>query len=175
MSKKEEMIEMKGFRVFFLISLIVLIFIGGFNGITYAENDEYQAEPSIEVQVEKSGHDGADGLIDINSTNYLKSWSSGILKSSSTTVKVSGTTTAYSSADKISISLYLQVRDESNGTWEDYAYLGGDSASNQDEISDSIYAKVPAGYYYRTKAKHSVTSNSITESATSYSKAIIID
>lgn len=110
--------------------------------------------------------------IGIESFQYLMDYGCDITSSSGGYVTITGYTKAYSSLDYIKVRLYLQRWDGTKwvdlGSW----LFEKNNASTTEGIKN---LQVSKGYYYRTKAAHSLTESGVNEQATSYSSSIPIN
>lgn len=166
---------MKIFRVVLLLGFMSLLYLGGFNEPTYAKGNEQPEAPTIGQPADKKGYGGPEETINTNSTTILKGWGSTIFDTSDTSVKVSGEALTYTTVDKISISLYVQVWNALNNSWVDYLSLDQGTISNTSTLSHDDNAELPQGYYYRGKAKITATDGSTDETITTYSKYIYLN
>lgn len=94
-----------------------------------------------------------------------------IINNGNGTINISGSTTTYSSVQKIGLILNLQYL--SGGQWytaNTYSYYKYNSAY----VSGGQLLGVSMGYYYRVSAQHTSLNGSISESGQSYSEALYI-
>lgn len=87
-------------------------------------------------------------------------------------VFVTGSTSTLFEVDSLMVRIYLQRWDGSS--WTNVAYKTFND-TNDDFVSGSYSYSISRGYYYRTKAYHTATDGSISESSYSYSGSIYID
>lgn len=93
------------------------------------------------------------------------------ITNNNSSVTISGKTTAYSSVDVVSVTLYLQKKVGSTwvtqGSWvfEDYG---------TNMVTGSKAITVNSGAYYRAYALHSATESGVKESGTSTSSSVYI-
>lgn len=110
--------------------------------------------------------------VGIESFQYLMDFGCDITSSSGGYVTITGYTKAYSSVDYIKVRLYLQRWDGTKwvdlGSW----IFEKNNTSNVEGIKN---LQVSKGYYYRTKAEHSLTKSGVNEQATSYSSSISVN
>ncbi|OPY57652.1 MAG: hypothetical protein A4E55_01498 [Pelotomaculum sp. PtaU1.Bin035] len=156
---------MKGFRKSVLSLMLLVVFLGG-ACVAYAAPAGLKAPPEPSKAYKEAG---------IESLQYLQDWGCDLTSSGGGYINISGFTQAYQDVDYIMVRLYLQRWNGSN--WVDLA-------SWPFEKDDTSYASgvkglhVAGGYYYRSRAEHSLTNGSVTEPATparSYSTSIYIE
>jgi hypothetical protein len=101
----------------------------------------------------------------IQSTLYLKVWSTSITQLDGNFIQITG--------DTVRVTLYLQYW---NGVeWLDAAYI--DTFTNNDShyVYGAKNATVESGYHYRTKGVHYVNKSGSYEQVNSYSGSIYIE
>lgn len=101
---------------------------------------------------------------------YLSSGTGHISIADTRKVTVSGSTSAYSTCDKVVVTLYLQRLVGSS--WVTVEKLGGKTAYNTYYVSNSKTYSVAGGYYYRVSGGHTAIKGSTTESSTSCTNGI---
>jgi hypothetical protein len=109
----------------------------------------------------------------IQSTLYLKVWSTSITQLDGNFIQITGDTEAYEDVDIVRVTLYLQYW---NGVeWLDAAYI--DTFTNNDShyVYGAKNATVESGYHYRTKGVHYVNKSGSYEQVNSYSGSIYIE
>ncbi|MBO8173094.1 MAG: hypothetical protein H0Z33_14540 [Bacillaceae bacterium] len=138
-----------------------------------ATNDQ----PALPTEGTPAGQSGSEtaGDVIIQSTLYFKSGESGIYQEDQNTVQVSGYTETYSSVDVISVKLYVQYWDQEDRQWKDAGYLGEFKKTNDDYVSGIKTVDVNGGFYYRTRAVHTVEEGGMQEKVTSYSNYIYME
>ena len=115
--------------------------------------------------------DGEAGEITIQATDYIKSAQVSIYNNGSY-LKVSGQTDSYTSSDRITTTLYLQVWDSSRSRWVDYSSGKEFVKYSTNTLYNFVEYIAPKGYHYRTRGVHKVTKGSITETFNSVSSSI---
>lgn len=130
-------------------------------GAFAAENNVPMTPPPVEV-LPKS----------IQSTLFLKVWSTTITQKSGTSIQVTGDTEAYEDVDTIEVKLYLQYWDGTQ--WLDSTYIKTYSDTFSNYVYGAANLTVQSGYYYRTKGIHYVNKSGSVEQVTSYSSSIYI-
>jgi len=123
----------------------------------------------------KYGEGSINEEVTIQSTQYLQEGTNYIQLVSEDTVEVGGKTVAYSPVDEISVDLFLQIWDSSNGKWVDIVHVGEFTLNNSSIVEGSKNVIVVKGYYYRTHSKHTAISDGITEQKTAFSDYIYVN
>ncbi len=103
---------------------------------------------------------------------YLQSGICTVKRSGTAKVSVSGTTTAYSTCDKVKVGVYL---DESDDGGASFGQIGSYYFSDTNTSSchgSKTNISVTSGWYYMARAGHSVTEGTMTETTTSATDAI---
>ncbi|MBS4197948.1 DUF6147 family protein [Lederbergia citri] len=139
---------------------------------------------TIVLAVEKSSADelpisvGTGSTLDHNSiqaSKYFMSGSTLIQALSSTQVRVSGNTKAYSPVDNIKVDLTLQKWESSSGKWVDVLSIGSATNYSSSIVSLSKEAKVLKNAYYRVWGLHRVMHGGVIEQNTSISTYVYVD
>ncbi len=120
--------------------------------------------------------DQGQKIIDIapvpQSTNFLQYWGNDITGTSSHSVSVQGETLSYTTVDKLTISMNLEIWDGSDwevfNSWRETEY----NARNIELIE---YCDVYSGYYYRVTTIHTAINNGVTETKTTISDSIAVN
>lgn len=138
-----------------------------------ATEERFLAPPT-----EDSLSEDLNGIIEINPVNilandYLLNGKS-FISATGNKATISGNTRAYSKVDKVSVTLYIQRWDASRNAWETVVNLGETSSSNDTRVNAAQKVTLKEGYYYRTRALHSVTHKGKTEQAISTTSSIYI-
>lgn len=125
--------------------------------------------PQIVFANEESKKDATnDGVITIESFDYLARAKSIMYVNTNNTISVKGETESYSSVDKISVSLYLEKY--SSGKWNVvdswYFYETNDSLV----IGTATSGTLSSGTY-RIRGYHRIDNNGSVETTTSYSSS----
>lgn len=105
--------------------------------------------------------------------SYLATGTGALTLTGTRTVRMSGSTTATSSVDKIKVQTYLQRLVD--GTWENFKTGTLATKYNTYYVSTSDTITVEGGYYYRTRGAHAITKGSTTESMSSYTDGMWIN
>lgn len=103
---------------------------------------------------------------------YLKSGTSGIKIAAKGKVNISGTTTAHSVCDEVRVSIHLDESSDGGNSFEQIGsyYFSENNTSSCHGSKANI--SVTSGWYYMTRAGHSVTKGSSTEMSTTQTKAM---
>ncbi|KXG42629.1 hypothetical protein U473_00140 [Tepidibacillus decaturensis] len=112
--------------------------------------------------------------IEIQSTQYIKSWNTNINNLSVNIVNVSGFTDSYSTVETISVDLYLQYWDSGQGKWVDLVHVGEFKQSNTSHVAGTDDVAVSSGFYYRTRGIHYIIENGTVEETSSVSTYIYL-
>lgn len=113
----------------------------------------------------------SDTWYGIGRGDILNTGSSKITKVDSTHVRVSGSTTAHRTCDRVYVRIYLDK--SSNATsWGNVDYWTTEKSNAAMASAESGSYKVPAGYYYRAQGAHSVTKGSDTEATNTGTDAL---
>lgn len=131
------------------------------SGAFAAENKNFSAPPP---------DDNAKAII--QSTLFLKVWSTSITQKDGTSIQVTGDTETYEDVDTIQVKLYLQYWD--GVQWLDSTLVKTFASNNTDYVYGTANLTVQSGYYYRTKGIHYVNKSGSVEQVTSYSSSIYI-
>ncbi|MBP3041046.1 hypothetical protein J9303_16390 [Bacillaceae bacterium Marseille-Q3522] len=105
---------------------------------------------------------------------YLRDGISYIRKLSSTSVSVSGRTTANFAVNTVAVDLYLQRWDSSNGIWKDVFHVGEIKAYQTSSVYGTKNVNVLSNKYYRTRAVHWVQNGGTKEQNVSYSGYVYV-
>lgn len=105
--------------------------------------------------------------------SYLSNGTGTLTVTGSKSFRMTGSTSASQSVDKIYVNMYLQRL--VNGTWSNYITAPRATAYNTYFVSSTNNYTVEGGYYYRARGGHVVTKGSTTESASSYTDGIWVD
>lgn len=123
---------------------------------------------------EVTGTKGESSVLSVvgpEAMQWLADGSCSITNNMNGSVTISGKTTAYSSVDVISVTLYLQKKVGTSwvtqGSWifEDYG---------TNMVTGSKIIAVNSGAYYRTYALHSINESGIKESGSSTSSSVYV-
>lgn len=154
---------MERFRKSMLFLVLVVVFFA-LNSDSYAASSSGLGAPPEPSKAYKEAG--------IQTLKYLQDWGCDLTPSGGGYINLTGFTQAYQTVDYIMVRLYLQ---RWNGSvWEDLASWPFENynASSVDGVKG---LQVAGGYYYRTRAVHSLTKDGSTESAYSYSSSIYIN
>ncbi|OPX87846.1 MAG: hypothetical protein A4E53_02344 [Pelotomaculum sp. PtaB.Bin104] len=157
---------MKGFRKSVLSLMLVVVFLGVACAAAYAAPSDLKAPPEQSQAYKEAG---------IESLQYLQDWGCDLTSGGGGYINISAFTRAYQDVDYIMARLYLQRWNGSS--WVDLASWPYENY-NTSYVSGVKGLQVLGGYYYRTRAEHSLTNDGITEPATparSYSTSIYIN
>lgn len=120
---------------------------------------------------ETKGESSVLSVVGPEAMQWLADGSCSITNNMNGSVTISGRTTAYSSVDVVSVTLYLQKKvgtswvTQSSWVFEDYG---------TNMVAGSKAITVNSAYYYRAYALHSVTESGVKESGTSTSSSVYI-
>ncbi len=155
-------------------TILLLLFAIVAMGWTTHESLAAEEEPPSIIPINDLASEIGNNSNDFNlfSTQYIMSGYSFIELLTSSTLKVSGNTKAYTPVNTIKVDLYLQQWNSSKSQWVDVLAIGPATNYSSDFISYSKQAKVISGYYYRTKALHHIIHNGTIEQFTSISNQI---
>lgn len=145
--------------MFFLA--IVLVVILQIPGIALASND-FTSTPPDNTNVEAS----------IQSTLYLKVWSTSITQKNGTSIQVTGDTESYLNVDTIQVKLYLQYWD--GYQWQDATHINTYTNSDSSYVYGVANLTVQSGYHYRAKGVHYINKSGSVEQVSSYSGSVYI-
>lgn len=142
--------------------------------VSSAATEEQLIDPPTEGKLSEDLNE----IIEINPVNilandYLLNGKS-FISATGNNATISGNTRAYSTVDKVSVQLYIQRWDSSRNTWETIVNLGEFSEKNATRVNAAQRVTLKEGYYYRTRALHSVTHKGTTEQAVSSTGSIYI-
>src|SRR5690625_3302402 len=142
--------------------------------VSSAVTEEQSLAPPTEGELSED----LNGIIEINPVNilandYLLNGKS-FISATGNKATISGNTRAYSKVDKVSVTLYIQRWDASRNTWETVVNLGEFSEKNATRVNAAQKVTLKEGYYYRTRALHSVAHIGKTEQAVSSTGSIYI-
>lgn len=112
--------------------------------------------------------------IQIESTNFLKSWDVTIQLVQGNNYTVAGYTETYSTVDKRGLKLYLQVWDPNNSNWVDVKQIG-DYSKSSSYVEGSVSVSLSSGYYYRARGVHYAVDNNSMEEVGSFSGYIYVE
>lgn len=85
-------------------------------------------------------------------------------------VTVSGSTSAYRTVDRVTVTLHLQKL--KNGSWVHVATLGPRNAYNTSYVSNGKTYSVEGGYFYRVTGGHTAIKGGTPESITSFTDGV---
>src|SRR5690606_22564924 len=111
----------------------------------------------------------------IQASKYFMSGNTFIQALSSSQVRVSGNTKAYSPVDNIKVDLTLQKWESSSGKWVDVLQIGSATNYSSSIVSLSKEAKVLKSTYYRVWGFHRVMHGGVIEQNTSISTYVFVD
>jgi hypothetical protein len=157
-----------------LVSIIVMLAVLGLPAFTLA--DDTTDRPSAPTVGYPAGYSaqGNNLSIGIMSMQYLSLWQAMIAINSGNSIQISGFTNTFTAVDRISLDLYLQYWDESNGIWQDAKYAGEWFSMNSSSVTGSKGYTVSSKFYYRTKTIHYAVDSGSNEAITHYSGYIYI-
>lgn len=154
---------MKRFRKGVLSLVMVVVFLAA-AGDAYAEPANLKAPPPDQSKAYKE--------VGIESLQYLQDWNCYLIPTGGGYINITGYTQAYQNVDYIMVRLYLQRWNGSSwgdlGSWPFERY-------NASKAEGAKGLQVLTGYYYRTRAEHSLTHSGAAESAKSYSDSYYIN
>lgn len=156
---------MKGFGKSVLSLMLVVVFLG-VACAAYAAPAGLKAPPEPSKAYKEAG---------IESLQYLQDWGCDLTSCGGGYINISSFTRAYQDVDYIMVRLYLQRWNGSS--WVDLASWPFENY-NTSYVNGVKGLQVAGGYYYRTRAEHSLTNDGVTEPATparSYSTSIYIE
>ncbi|MCD7764681.1 MAG: DUF6147 family protein [Lachnospiraceae bacterium] len=105
--------------------------------------------------------------------SYLATGTGTLTLTGTRTVRMTGSTTATSSVDRIKVQMYLQRL--KNGTWVNYQTGTLGIKYNTYYVSTTDTITVEGGYYYRACGAHAATEGSTTDSTSSYTDGMWIN
>ncbi len=105
--------------------------------------------------------------------SYLAAGTGTLTLTGTRTVRMTGSTTATSSVDKIQVRTYLQQL--YNGTWVNFKTGTPGIKYNTYYVSTTNTISVDGGYYYRVCGSHGINEGSTSESMTSYSNGMWVE
>lgn len=105
-----------------------------------------------------------EDIISVQSTNYIKEGNSSIRKLDSKRIGSNCDTSSYSSVQKITCTINLQVKNKSTGQWVNTGNSKRFVDNSSSYVSGSVHFTIVKGYEYRIRTVHSITHNSSYES-----------
>ncbi len=148
---------------------------------TSLNDEEVPPKPTIGIPAEdlQNGYSLAPSfnidIIEQNSNQYLDFGNSFIFKLSSTSVQLSGMTSAKSAVNTVGVQMYLERWNASNQVWETIANAGNNTNTSSNSVSHTRNVNVARNYYYRTRSVHWINHAGIYEQTTTFSQYILID
>ncbi|MFT9485962.1 MAG: DUF6147 family protein [Tepidibacillus sp.] len=139
-----------------------------------ADKTQLPPAPTEGTPSKNSNFDSMEESIEIQSTQYIKSWNTNINNLSVNIVNVSGFTDSYSTVETISVDLYLQYWDSGQGKWVDLVHVGEFKQSNTSHVAGTDDVAVSSGFYYRTRGIHYIIENGTVEETSSVSTYIYL-
>lgn len=153
------------------MAMMGLLLIGGLNA---AETITSHAEdmPGYHEYV-NTEDEAIDTWYGIARGTYLCDGTSGIKRTGSGLISVSGTTTAYSKCDKVKVGLHLDESSDGGNYFGNIASYYFKEENTTSCHGSKANISVTKGYRYRVRGGHSVTKGSTTETTTTKAGVLV--